>query len=147
MAPRSALLRWAVGVSGAWLGLLMCLAFIAAPAAFAVLDKPLAGALAGRLFAQEAAVSALLSVVFVMGLRRVVEYEAGPQPMASDKRLWLVLGVLTCTVVGYYGLQPMMAAARAGQGPLSFGALHGLSAAFFGLKMLLLAALTWRLSG
>lgn len=124
----------------------MGLAFIAAPAAFAVLDKPLAGAFVGRLFAQEAALSALLSLVFVMGLRRLTAHDASPQPVASDLRLWLVLGVLASTVVGYYGLQPLMAAARGGQGPLSFGALHGLSAAFFGLKMLLLATLTWRLS-
>ena len=41
---------------------------------------------------------------------------------------------------------PMMAAARAGQGSLSFGALHGLSAGFFGLKGLLVLALAWRLT-
>jgi hypothetical protein len=40
----------------------------------------------------------------------------------------------------------MMAAARAGQGIWSFGALHGLSAAMFGLKGLLALALAWRLA-
>jgi hypothetical protein len=40
----------------------------------------------------------------------------------------------------------MLAAARPGQGPWSFGALHGASAAFFGLKALLVLALAWRLA-
>ena len=40
----------------------------------------------------------------------------------------------------------MMAAAKAGQGALSFGALHGISAVFFLLKGLLILALAWRLS-
>jgi hypothetical protein len=40
----------------------------------------------------------------------------------------------------------MMDAARAGQGSLSFGALHGISAGFFVLKGLLVLALAWRLT-
>ena len=58
----------------------------------------------------------------------------------------LVLGALFCTVLGHYGLRSAMDAARAGQGALSFGALHGLSVAFFGLKGLLVLALAWRLT-
>jgi hypothetical protein len=57
-----------------------------------------------------------------------------------------VLGCLFCTVLGYFALQPMMEAARAGQGRFSFGALHGASSAFFALKGLLLFAYLWRLS-
>jgi len=49
-----------------------------------------------------------------------------------------------CTVAGYYALQPMMAAAKSGQGPWSFGALHGVSLAFYGIKLLLVLALAWR---
>ena len=40
----------------------------------------------------------------------------------------------------------MMAAARAGQGGLSFGALHAVSGGLFVLKGLLVLALAWRLS-
>ena len=58
----------------------------------------------------------------------------------------LALGALFCTVAGYYAIQPMMAAARAGQGAWSFGALHGASSVFFGLKGLLVLALAWRLA-
>jgi hypothetical protein len=41
----------------------------------------------------------------------------------------------------------MMEAARAGQGALSFGMLHAISAGFFLLKGLLVLALAWRLTG
>ena len=59
----------------------------------------------------------------------------------------LALGTVFCTVAGYFALQPMMAAARAGQGPLSFGQLHAVSAAFYGAKVLLVLALAWRAAG
>ena len=41
----------------------------------------------------------------------------------------LALGTVFCTVAGYYALAPLMAAARAGQGSLSFAQLHGISLA------------------
>jgi len=41
-------------------------------------------------------------------------------------------------------MQPMMAHARMGQGALSFGQLHAISAAFFILKCALVLALAWR---
>jgi hypothetical protein len=40
----------------------------------------------------------------------------------------------------------LMAAARAGQGPWSYGALHAASASLFVLKGLLVLALAWRLT-
>jgi len=60
--------------------------------------------------------------------------------------LVLLLGTLFCTIAGYFAVQPMVAAARAGQGTLSFGTLHAVSASLFALKGLLVLALAWRLS-
>jgi hypothetical protein len=57
----------------------------------------------------------------------------------------LTLGAVFCTVLGYFALQPMMAPARAGVGPLTFGQLHALSGLLFGLKGLCLLGLVWRL--
>ena len=137
-------------MAGAWLGLLLSVAFLAAPVAFAVLSKDMAGLVVGRLFAREAALSLMLSVLFVMALRKLSEPTAQGadelRALGTDPRLWATLGVMVCTLLGYYALQPMMAAARVGQGTLSFGALHGISVGFFGLKILLLSVLTWRLS-
>ena len=56
----------------------------------------------------------------------------------------LVLGTVFCTVAGYFGIQPMLPAARAGQGMLTFGQLHLASTLFFAVKIVLLVALAWR---
>ena len=58
----------------------------------------------------------------------------------------MALGALFCTLLGHHALQPMLEAARDGQGRWSFAALHGASAALFGLKTVLVAALAWRAS-
>lgn len=135
------------GLPGMWLGLLLALGLIAAPTLFALLDRPLAGRVAGQLFAIEARLT--LGFVVVLGLiertRGQRRAEAGLGPRLSAELL-LVLGVLFLTVAGYFALQPMMEAARAGQGRLSFGALHGLSSAAYFLKMALLAVLSWRVA-
>ena len=87
------------------------------------------------------------SAVLIWAVRRVARDDAavgrGSQFSLS---LVLVLVALFCTVLGHFGLQPMMAAARAGQGAWSFGALHGLSTVLFGIKALALVALSWRLA-
>ena len=62
-----------------------------------------------------------------------------------EANLVLLLGTLFCTVAGYFALQPMLAAARAGQGTVSFMALHAVSSGLFALKGLLVLALAWRL--
>ena len=58
--------------------------------------------------------------------------------------MMLALGAVFCTVAGYFALQPLMAAARAGQGPLSFGQLHAISAGFYAIKLVLVLTLAWR---
>ena len=146
--PRSLLLRIMIGLTGAWLGVLLCIALLAAPAAFAVLDRVMAASVVGLLFEREAALSLALCIFLLVCLRRLCETElcSGLQSLATDARVWAVLGVMLCTVVGYYALHPMMETAQAKQGAWSFRALHATSVGFFGLKALLLAFLGWRLT-
>lgn len=58
----------------------------------------------------------------------------------------LAFSAVLCTVAGYFALQPVLVAARAGQTAWPFAAWHGVSMAFFGVKMALVGALGWRLS-
>jgi hypothetical protein len=141
------LIRAASWLSGLWAGLLIGVGLIGAPAGFATGAREAAGAAAARMFLQEAYLSLVLAVVLFSMLRKQAREaaEAGTGSVFSTNML-LVLGILFCTVAGYFVLQPMMAAARAGQGGLSFGMLHGMSAGFYGLKALLAAVLAWRLS-
>lgn len=141
--------RLCAWVAGLWAGLLIGLGFIAAPAGFMSAPPDVAGAIAGRFFGQEAYLALVLSVVLFIFLRRIASDDAHASIVGRKSSLFsadmvLVLGALFCTVAGYFAVQPMMAAAKAGQGSVDFGTLHGLSAGLFGLKTLLVAVLAFR---
>jgi len=132
---------------GVWLGLLLAIAAIAAPSLFALLDRPSAGRVAARLFALEAQASLFFAVLLgLLERRRAGARAVAGQGSVASFELLLVLGALFCTVLGHYALQPMMEAARAGAGRWSFGALHAVSTALYGLKTLGVGVLAWRVS-
>ncbi len=139
--------RAAAVLAGLWAGVLLCIGAMAAPAAFAVLASVDAGRFVGRLLGQEAYLSLALAVLLFLieraRTRRVAQAGAGS---VFSVNLMLLLGTLFCTVAGYFAVQPMMAAARAGQGPWSFGALHAVSGGLFLLKGVLVLALAWRMA-
>jgi hypothetical protein len=134
-------------IPGLWLGVLLCVALLATPAPFATLAQADAGRVVARMLAQEAYTSLALGVVLLvlerLQARRAALAGRGTQ---FSTGMVLALGAVFCTVAGYFGLQPMMAAAKAGQGGLSFGQLHGISAAFYIAKTACVAALAWRAS-
>lgn len=133
---------------GLWAGVLLCIAAIAAPAAFALLERPLAGQVVGWFFQREAWTSVVLAALLLMIERpRAQAAAAAGQGSVLSTEILLLLGTVFCTVAGYFALQPLMAAARAGQGALSFGQLHFISVGFFGAKLLCILALAWRAAG
>ena len=140
-------LRFACVTAGVWAGVLLCLGAIAAPSAFATLASGDAGRAAGRMFEIEAYLSlAVALLLFVIERQRSRDGAAAGAGSVLSANLVLLLGTLFCTVAGYFATQPMMAAARAGQGSLSFAALHAVSGGLFVLKGLLVLALAWRLT-
>ena len=140
--------RMARLLPGFWLGGLLCVAGLATPAPFALLAQADAGRVVGRILAQEAYASLVLGVVIVM-LERRASVRAAAAGLGSQfgVGMALALGAVFCTVAGYFSLQPLMAAAKAGQGALSFGQLHAISALFYALKVVLVAVLAWRTAG
>ena len=140
--------RWRLLLPGLWAGWLLCVAALATPAPFALLPQAEAGRVAARMLAQEAYTALALGVVLLL-LERVAARRDAARGQGSQfsTGMVLALGTLFCTVAGYFALLPMMAAARAGQGPLSFGQLHAVSAVFYGVKLLLVLALAWRAAG
>jgi hypothetical protein len=144
MTPQK-LQRAAGFLTGLWAGVLLGVGFIGAPAGFASTFPETAGRIAGRMFMQEAYLSLGLSVLLLLMLRRIWQMTETRRSILGADALML-LAVAFCTVLGYFGLQPVMAAARAGQGGLSFGALHGLSMGLYAIKALLLLVLAWRLN-
>lgn len=136
--------RVAALLAGLWAGAMLCIAFLAAPTAFAVVPSEAAGRIVGRLFTGEAYIALAACMLLFLLARRVAGRRASKGGSMLSAEMLLVLGALFCTVAGHFGIQPMMAAARAGQGAWSFGALHGASTLLFGLKGLLVLALAWR---
>jgi hypothetical protein len=134
-------------LAGLWAGLLLCIGAIAAPSAFATLLPADAGHFVGRVFAQDAYASLGLAVVLLL-IERQRSHAAAALGTGSvfSANIVLLLGTLFCTVGGYFALLPMMEAARAGQGTVSFGTLHAVSASLFLLKGVLVLALAWRLT-
>lgn len=134
-----------------WVGSLWTIGYLVAPTLFSTLqDRILAGTIAGKLFRIEAWLSVACGLALVFLLR----YESDAQSAEKRKSVqWLILGMLVCTVIGYFGLQPFMAALResAGSGGVmpveakaQFGILHGISSAFYLMQSLLGAALVLR---
>ena len=140
--------RWMAWLAGLWLGLLICVAAIATPAPFATLAKAEAGRVVALVLAREAAASLSLGAMLLLlqraSLRRDQTHgRAAPQ---VDRVLILAAIGVFCTLAGYYALQPMMVEARTGQGALSFGQLHALSAGFYIVKMVAVAVLAFGLT-
>ena len=142
-----ALGRAGAWVAGAWAGLMIGVGGVAAPLLFSLLPRADAGRVAARLFSLEATIGvcagALLVLVGLQLGRDRAERAVGPRFGAE---LILALLAVACIVAGYYAVQPLLEAARAGQGSLSFAALHGIASAFFVLRLTLVAILAWRLS-
>ena len=135
--------RWRRLLPGLWAGALLCVALLATPSAFATLLPFDAGRTVGRMLAQEAYTSLALGLVLLV-LERAAARRAGGAQFSTGMALAFV--TLFCTVAGYFAVQPMMAAARAGHGSLSFGHLHAVSSAFFVVKGCAVLALAWRAS-
>lgn len=130
---------------GLWAGLLLTVAGLATPAPFAVLSSADAGRVVSRVLSHEAHLSLVLGALLLM-LERIDTRHAAAQGQGRQftPAMLLALGALFCTVAGYFALQPLMAAAKAGQGTFSFGQLHALSAALYLVKLALVLTLAWR---
>lgn len=137
-------------LSTLWAGAVLAVGALAAPSLFVVLPVQLAGQGAGQIFAVEAKVSLAMAILMFLFERRRVRlaHENGQNAQAMSGELLMILAALFLTVFGEFALHPMIEAAKAGQPTrLSFGALHGLSASLFWIKIVVLMALSWRLSG
>jgi Domain of unknown function (DUF4149) len=140
--------HWRALLPAFWAGGLVTVAAIATPAPFAMLAAADAGRVVGRILVQEAHASLVLGVVLLLlerwGAKRRAVAGGGSQFSAG---MVMALAALFCTVLGHFALQPLMPAARAGQGLLSFAQLHAASAFCYGVKTLLVLVLAWRNAG
>lgn len=136
-------------IATVWCGSLWTIGYMVAPTLFATLaDRVLAGSIAGSLFRIEAWLSLAAGALLLL-----IEYRAAPDARRGRRHVIAVAGMLACTAVGYFGIQPFMAELKAAAGPggvmapdlrARFGMLHGVSSAFY-LAQSLLAV--WLIAG
>lgn len=122
-----------------WAGSLWTVGYLAAPLLFATLpDRMLAGTIAGSLFRAEAWLSLACGIL----LLAIFRSDTTLQSRAICIRI--VIGMLVCVVVGYFGLQPFMAEIRAAAAQaggvmddamrMRFGVLHGVASVIYLLQ-------------
>lgn len=144
------LTRLRVLVATLWAGSLWTVGYLVAPTLSATMtDRKLFGSVAGSIFRSEA----WLTVACALAMLVLVALAGELEPKRRKTLNWLVTGMLACTLVGYFALQPMMASLREAAGPLGvmesanvsqkslFGILHGVSALFFLVQSILGVAL------
>lgn len=138
-------------LAGLWAGALITIGLLAAPTLFEMLDKAVAGQIAGRFFFLEAKLSLLTSAALLVFERAIVRRESsaaqGRAQSQFSVNLALLLGTLLSVIVGYEVLHPMMEAARQGQGSWTFLQLHAASMGFYAVRTLLVLTLAWRSLG
>ncbi|MBH9553346.1 DUF4149 domain-containing protein [Inhella sp. 4Y17] len=122
---------------------MLSVALVAAPTAFATLERPQAGLYVAGLFRAEAWYSLALGVLLIMVEQRL-------QRAQDERRFRFGLGfvvpvaVLVLTLIGAEVLQPLIQQAKmTGQG--SFALLHAASTGVFALKSTLVAYMAWAL--
>jgi Domain of unknown function (DUF4149) len=138
------LARLAGWLAGVWAGLMAGIGLVAAPTLFAALPGGDAGRLATRLFSIDASLGvcfgAALTIIGAQLGRERAERGTGSR---FGRELLLALAALLCLVLGYYAVLPMMEAALAGAGTLSFAALHAIASTFFIARLAIVATLAW----
>jgi hypothetical protein len=132
-----------------WAGSLWTVGYLVAPILFATLsDRALAGTIAGSVFHVEAWLSVFCAAVLIV-LWILAKNNSGP---VRKRFLWLVIGMLACTLVGYFGLHPFMAALREtasadgmdAAASTRFGILHGISSVLYLIQSLLAVVLVMK---
>lgn len=134
-----------------WVGSLWTIGYVVAPTLFGTLeDRMLAGFIAGKLFRIEAWLSVACAIVLMISFRWMgKDFDA----RARKHLLWIVSGMLACTLIGYFGLQPFMATLKeAAVGGVMdaaarsrFGFLHGVASVFYLIQSILGGFLVWKL--
>lgn len=141
-------------IAGLWVGSLLTIGYIVAPAIFSTMtDRQAAGMVAGSIFRIEA----YLSLIVCIGLMVLANLLVNRGLHQFRLIRWLLLGMLLCSIAAAFIFIPWMNALRdnaLAQGmPVMvspsatlFSRLHGLSSILFMLQSILGITLVWRLT-
>jgi len=112
-----------------WVGGMWAIGYIVTPVLFQMLDKPVAGNVAGQLFT-------VISYIGVFSATALIMSTVVKQGFNSRHwQLLTLIGMLVLVIIGQFVLQPMMAELKAvGISDINkaeFGRLHGIASVLF----------------
>ncbi len=112
-----------------WVGGMWAIGYIVAPVLFKMLDKSVAGNVAGQLFSIMSYIGIFCAValIIIVIMKQGFSYQ--------HWQLLTLVGMLVLVLIGQFVLQPMMtelkAAGLSGDNAAQFGKLHGISSVLF----------------
>jgi len=131
--------RFAALLLTLWAGSLLTVCAIAAPSAFAVLDRRGAGQVAARLFLIEMVIGVVVAACFL------VAFATGRVTATRAVAMLVAIGA-AAPLASEVVLSPLMQSARAAGDMARFGALHGVSALLFGVACVCSLVAAWLFS-
>jgi len=112
-----------------WVGGMWATGYIVTPVLFQMLEKPVAGNVAGQLFTIVSYVGIFSAVALIINI--LMQYGFNRRHW----QLWTLIGMLIVICIGHFVIQPMMAelkiAGLTGENGSQFGRLHGISSTLF----------------
>jgi hypothetical protein len=119
-----------------WTGSLVTVCALVAPTLFALLERPLAGRVAARLFFAEAAIG-VCATIGIFALQRLGGFVLSRAAVAA------ILIAALAPLASELFLTPIMQATREAGDMARFGALHGVSAVLFVSACVSAVAAVW----
>lgn len=112
-----------------WVGGMWAIGYIVAPVLFQMLDKPVAGNVAGQLFTIMSYIGLFSSIALIINILARQGFNS------RHWQLLTLIGMLVVIVVGQFVLHPMMAELKAvgisEENASQFGRLHGIASVLF----------------
>ena len=112
-----------------WVGAMWSVGYIVTPVLFQMLEKPVAGNVAGQLFTIVSYIGIFSSVALIINTLMQNGFNR------RHWQLWTLVGMLVIVLIGQYVFQPMMeelkAAGLTGDNAAQFGQLHGMASVLF----------------
>ena len=112
-----------------WVGGMWAIGYIVAPVLFQMLDKPVAGNVAGQLFSIVSYVGIFSAIALIINILVQQGFNS------RHWQLWALIIMLLVIVISQFVLQPMMAELKenglSGEKAAEFGRLHGVASVLF----------------
>lgn len=112
-----------------WVGGMWAIGYIVAPVLFQMLDKPVAGNVAGQLFTIMSYIGLFSSIALIINILANQGFNL------RHWQLLTLIGMLVLIVIGQFVLHPMMAELKAvgisEENASQFGRLHGIASVLF----------------